>query len=313
MRGSTLRAYGCGRLAAIALFAAWAAIVPAAPSVAGDRDIELDRDGLELIYEAGPIRTHDPWMINILDQIDEVLAADLPPLDLGPSLGVIDSCPEYLALLEKSTPPDHLVRDEYHIVKEHPERFDEANPDYEPLTDYVQIMIGNNWLSKDQQKLYYTEQHFVRQYYSDCTDARLLQMAGPVAVSYFNEKFPASDIYRNYVLRMPGSWTKPLTDWEFDEVVVLSDQLTFYFHDYWIYEIAIRALGDFTGDGVLDLLVREDETAIKGTYRSGGLRLFVRTEEEGGGGSNVVMWSTCCSPAFIPAGSIPTGWRSERG
>ena len=98
-----------------------------------------------------------------------------------------------------------------------------------------------------------------------------MQMAGPVSVSYFNEKFPGADIYRNYVLRMPGSWTKPLTDWEFDELVVLSDQLTFHFYDDWIYEIAIRALGDFTGDGVLDLLVDNSEIAIKGTYRSFGL------------------------------------------
>ena len=56
----------------------------------------------------------------------------------------------------------------------------------------------------------------------ECADARLLQMAGPVTVSYFNEKFPAADIYRNYTLRMPGSWTKLLSEWEYDEVVVLS-------------------------------------------------------------------------------------------
>ena len=137
-----------------------------------------------------------------------------------------------------------------------------------------------------------------------------MQMAGPVSVSYFNEKFPGADIYRNYVLRMPGSWTKPLTDWEFDELVVLSDQLTFHFYDDWIYEIAIRALGDFTGDGVLDLLVDNSEIAIKGTYRSFGLALFVHTEE--GERSSSVGRRTCCSPASTPAGSIPTGRKSER-
>ena len=254
---------------------------PAAPAPAGERDIELDRDGLELVYEAGPIRSHDPWLIDAMERADAVLAADLPPLDLGPSLGVIASCPEYLALLEKGAPPDHLVRDEHWLVKNHPERFDEKNPDYKPLTDYLQIVMGNKWLSREEQKLYLTENHFLRDYYNQCSDARLMQMAGPVSVSYFNEKFPGADIYRNYVLRMPGSWTKPLTDWEFDELVVLSDQLTFHFYDDWIYEIAFRALGDFTGDGVLDLLVDNSEIAIKGTYRSFGLALFVRNEEGG--------------------------------
>ena len=106
-------------------------------------------------------------------------------------------------------------------------------------------------------------------------------MAGPVTVSYFNEKFPAADIYHNYILTMPGSWTKPMPEWEFDELVVLSDRLEFHFYDYWYGTTIVQAMGGFTGDGILDLLVYNSEVAIRGTARSYGLMIVVRTKAGG--------------------------------
>ena len=293
-----MRIYGKQCIAGFALLAAWAAFGPAPSAAADDRGIEFDQDGLEIAAAFGPIRIYDPWLLETVKRIDEVLAADLPPFDLGPSLGVIDSCGDYLALLEKGAPPDHLIAPKY------------ATDSY-PLTDHIMIEMGKNSISREEKKRYFTKHHYIRDYYGDCANARLFQMAGPVTVSYFNEKFPAADIYHNYILTMPGSWTKPMPEWEFDELVVLSDRLEFHFYDYWYGTTIVQAMGDFTGDGILDLLVYNSEVAIRGTARSYGLMIVVRTQA--GGRSNSAKRMTCCSPASTPAGSIPTGRRSKRG
>ena len=267
MRNSTVRTFRRHCLASLALLTVGFALAPTQPAAADERGVELDPDGLEPIYEVNPIRFYDPWLIEAMGRIDEVLDADLPPLDLGSSLGVIDSCAGLLALLETGAPPDHTI---WH------ERYNEPYP----LTTYIMGKTGG-LVSPEQQERYLSKFYRIDRYYNECADARLLQMAGPVTVSYFNEKFPAADIYRNYTLRMPGSWTKLLSEWEYDEVVVLSDRLKLHFYDDWYHSMTIQALGDFTGDGVLDLLVYENQTAIKGTYRFSGLAIFVRTEEGG--------------------------------
>jgi hypothetical protein len=173
------------------------------------------------------------------------------------------------------------------------------------VANYVLGEMGFNSLPEEQQALYLSN------YYHECADARLLQMAEPVTVSYSNERFLTADIYCNFVLRMPLSWTKPLTEWEYDEVVVLSDRLVLHSYDYWVHEIHIKAQGDFTGDGIPDLLVHDYRKALKGSVLSSGLMVLVRTEE--GGRSSTAKWATFYSRGFTPAGSIPTGRRCERG
>ena len=99
MRNSTVRTFRRHCLASLALLTVGFALAPTQPAAADERGVELDPDGLEPIYEVNPIRFYDPWLIEAMGRIDEVLDADLPPLDLGSSLGVIDSCASFLALI----------------------------------------------------------------------------------------------------------------------------------------------------------------------------------------------------------------------